>query len=79
MECVENRYMFDTSALDALCKSSGTDELKIYASKGRGFEYYFTETQLEESEKYQLQRIRWAWCCQSGCRYACYQDAQIGF
>ena len=60
MECVENRYMFDTSALDALCKSSGTDELKIYASKGRGFEYYFTETQLEESEKYQLQRIRWA-------------------
>ena len=51
MECVENRYMFDTSALDALCKSSGTDELKIYASKGKGFEYYFTETQLEESEK----------------------------
>ena len=45
MECVENRYMFDTSALDALCKSSGTDELKIYASKGKGFEYNFTETQ----------------------------------
>lgn len=51
MKAVENRYMFDTSALDALCKAETDDETKIYASKSKGFEYYFTETQLEESEK----------------------------
>ena len=50
VEWVKNRYMFDTSALDRLCKSTGDDELKIYASKQRGFEYYFTETQLQEAE-----------------------------
>lgn len=51
MDAVKNRYMFDTSALDALCKTEFEDETKIYATKEKGFEYYFTETQLEESEK----------------------------
>lgn len=50
MEWVKNRYMFDTTALDALCKATGEDEIKIYASKSKGFEYYFTETQLQEAE-----------------------------
>lgn len=49
-DAVKNRYMFDTTALDSLCKASGNDLQKVYASKEKGFEYYFTETQLEESE-----------------------------
>lgn len=51
MKAVKNRYMLDTSALDALCKAGLADETRIYKSKRKGFEYYFTETQLEESEK----------------------------
>lgn len=50
MDAVKNRFMFDTSALNALFKATGDDINRVYASKKKGFEYYFTETQLEESE-----------------------------
>lgn len=50
MNWVANRYMFDTSAINALYRASGEDEMLIYNSKSRGFEYYFTETQLQEIE-----------------------------
>lgn len=50
VDAVKNRFMFDTSALNSLFKSTSDDINRVYASKEKGFEYYFTETQLEESE-----------------------------
>ena len=50
MEWVKNRYMFDTSALNKIVESA-EDEALIYASKSAGYEYFFTEIQVQESEK----------------------------
>ena len=49
MEWVKNRYMFDTSALNKIIESP-KDEMLIYTSKKAGYEYFFTEIQVQESE-----------------------------
>lgn len=48
MDKVENRYMFDTNALNSIC-SNMLDEMAVYQSKGREYEYFFTEIQCQES------------------------------
>lgn len=48
MEWIENRYMFDTNALNRICKNS-FDEMVVYQSKCRGWEYFFSEIQCRES------------------------------
>lgn len=48
MEWVKNRYMFDTNALNRICKNTG-DEMVIYQSKCLGREYFFSEIQCQES------------------------------
>lgn len=45
---VKNRFMFDTNALNRICVSP-EDEMMIYQSKLKGFEYYFSEIQCLES------------------------------
>lgn len=49
MDKVANRFMFDTNALNQICKDPYA-EMVIYQSKEAGFEYYFTEIQCKESE-----------------------------
>lgn len=49
MEWVKNRYMFDTSALNKIIEST-EDEILICESKKHGYEYVFTEIQVQESE-----------------------------
>lgn len=49
MEKVDNRFMFDTNALNEICKDFNA-EMMIYQSKRYGFEYFFTEIQCKESE-----------------------------
>ena len=49
MDWVKNRYMFDTSALNKIIESQ-EDESLIYSSKKAGYEYFFTEIQVQESE-----------------------------
>ena len=49
MDKVANRFMFDTNALNNICKDPDA-EMLIYQSKDSGFEYFFTEIQCKESE-----------------------------
>lgn len=49
MDKVANRFMFDTNALNRICKDPYA-EMIIYQSKYAGFEYFFTEIQCNESE-----------------------------
>lgn len=49
MEKQNNRYMFDTNALNKIIFNP-TDEMHIFRSKTNGFEYYFTEIQLQEAQ-----------------------------
>lgn len=42
------KFMFDTSALNQIVNDS-YDEMQIYQSKFKGFEYYFSEIQVSES------------------------------
>ena len=48
MEKIENRYMFDTCALNRIC-GNPSDEMHIYQTKQFGWEYYFSEIQCDES------------------------------
>ena len=48
VDAAENRYMFDTNALNRICRNS-FDEIAIYQSKCQGWEYYFSEIQCQES------------------------------
>lgn len=48
LEKVENRYMFDTNALNCICKNLD-DETSIYQSKSLGWEYFFSEIQGKEA------------------------------
>ena len=47
MEPVENRFMFDTNALNRICDDSH-DEMLIYQTKHLGWEYFFSEIQCTE-------------------------------
>lgn len=47
MDIVDKRFMFDTSALNRITRNLG-DETLIYTSKSFGFEYYFSEIQVDE-------------------------------
>lgn len=47
MDIVDKRFMFDTSALNRISHDPG-DEILIYRSKSFGFEYYFSEIQVDE-------------------------------
>lgn len=49
MDKVANRFMFDTNALNNICKDPDA-EMLVYQSKDSGFEYFFTEIQCKESE-----------------------------
>lgn len=49
MDKVQNRYMFDTNAINRISQDS-YDEMLIYESKSHGYEYYFTEIQVYESQ-----------------------------
>lgn len=48
MEWVNNRYMFDTCALNRICLNP-QDEMLIFQSKLQGWEYFFSEIQCRES------------------------------
>lgn len=48
MEKVNNRFIFDTNAINRICEDH-TSEAQIYKSKFVGFEYYFSEIQCSEA------------------------------
>lgn len=47
MDIIDKRFMFDTSALNRIARDPD-DEILIYRSKSFGFEYYFSEIQVDE-------------------------------